>query len=242
MNLDRSLRTADIQQQQQRRPQTVGATTTMAKPSFALTTTDICAKPRACTDKPAWVQCDLRPKREYTKNRPNFQYDVTDITGKRKPEFATKRCTNPLAPAYHLPVIECVAEKPMPFLRDQIYNRDIEKSSPMNPHSWVASRDHMNYDDVAGAAPRAAYTARNCNRQSRSAGDPLLAPWRPSYHDVSDITDVAFQTKRHTNPLMPTYTCRCCVVCLWKLFFRSCDLTLLSLIARWRTRTRAHFI
>lgn len=96
---------------------------------------------------------------------------------------------NPLNPQYSLPKVEMRPITPPKFIRDNIGHDDIEGSKPKK-QSYYKTRDIMQVEDIHGSKPR---------NLTKNRGTSL------SNIDYRDVTHTEFKTKRHCNPLNPTY-------------------------------------
>jgi hypothetical protein len=119
---------------------------------------------------------------------------VDDIAGSR-PRIIRQighshRNVNPVDPQYDLPPIPPPPVACRPFIRDPLYNDDVEGAHPMPLHPSCPPRDIMRVDDIPGTQ-----TVRHIREMNR-----------PSSLDVKDInTDGIFKTRRVVDPLNPVY-------------------------------------
>jgi hypothetical protein len=138
-----------------------------------------------------------------TSSRPMFDstkppvdpLQIDDIEGARPRAVRhlghSKRCLNPVDPQY---VLSSKPQEPPPippFIRDQMYNADVEGASPATYRSKKPPRDIMKCDDISGARPSHRVRERST---------------RCDQFDVRDINnDGVFKTKRRVDPLEPVY-------------------------------------
>ena len=129
-------------------------------------------------------------------DKPEYNLTNTDIDG-TKPQilkFLTKReASNPLNPVYKLPSFTVVPPEPPRFIRDAMKIDDIEGSKP-KVEKQFAPRDTLNCFDIQGSFGKAPYVRKE---KGVFTYDNL------SYDDVTKRT---WQSRRHTNPLDPSYT------------------------------------
>jgi hypothetical protein len=117
-----------------------------------------------------------------------------DIPGSKPRIFRqlphSNRMLNPVDPKYELPSFTPPKIPPPPFIRDKMYNDDVEGAHPMSYKSDKPPKDIMMIDDIAGTRPA---------RQIRELQgvDTLY---------VKDINnDRIFKTTRRVDPLNPVY-------------------------------------
>jgi hypothetical protein len=121
---------------------------------------------------------------------------VDDIDGSRPRVFRclphSTRVVNPVDPVYVLPSGgEPANAPPRAFIRDAMFNDDVEGARPMPLYDERPPRDIMNIDDIAGTRP-----VKRMRVIAREHGSL----------DVRDInTDGIFRSARITNPLDPVY-------------------------------------
>ena len=92
-------------------------------------------------------------------NKPEYNLSNADIA-ESKPQcvkFTTKRPpSNPLNPAYKLPVVEYRPPTPPKFIRDQITNDDIDGAKPIQKR-YYETRDILAVKDILGARVKQTY-------------------------------------------------------------------------------------
>lgn len=95
-------------------------------------------------------------------------------------------------PVYKLPSFTYVPPDPPKFIRDAMIIDDIEGSRPLKPKEF-APRDTLNCFDIFGAVRREPYQRKRLGQTH--------------YENIcyDDVTKKVWQSKRHTNPLNPTY-------------------------------------
>jgi hypothetical protein len=120
---------------------------------------------------------------------------VNDIDGSR-PRIVrqlphSNRCLNPVDPQYNLPSKPEEVIPPPKFIRDHMYNGDVEGAQPAPLFSSKPPRDIMRIDDVVGTSPV------RCIREVKR---------EPDSFNVKDINnDGIFKTTRTVDPLNPVY-------------------------------------
>jgi hypothetical protein len=168
-----TLRTDDIEGARYVRPKTVAHN--------PMKTSDIagaCSRPMVDDSKPA---VDIMHAHDIDGSKPRIFRSLPH----------SSRVVNPVDPAYTLP-----SKAPDPvevprFVRDSMYNDDVEGAHPTSYHSAKPPRDIMRVDDIAGTSP----TPKT--RQRRRGVDTM---------DVRDINDDGlFKSRRTVDPLDPTY-------------------------------------
>jgi hypothetical protein len=117
-----------------------------------------------------------------------------DIPGSKPRIFRqlphSNRMVNPVDPKYDLPSFNPPKIPPPPFIRDKMYNDDVEGAHPMSYKSDKPPKDIMMVDDIPGTRPV---------RQIRELqGIDTLC--------VKDInSDRIFKSSRRVDPLNPVY-------------------------------------
>ena len=132
-------------------------------------------------------------------NKPEYNLTNGDIEGSAPKcvQFTTNRFGhNPLNPVYNLAKVETRPITPPKFIRNQMDISDIAGAHPKKDwHLNAKTKVTNKIDDIPGT--KAVF--RHQERKN-SAGFTT--------YDYRDVTQTQFVTKRHVNPLSPTYTIR----------------------------------
>lgn len=126
---------------------------------------------------------------------PDLNLNNNDIPGSKPNcvKFKSNWQNNdPLNPRYQLSQVEMRPITPPKFIRDQIAHDDIDGSKPRKA-AYYKTWETMKVDDIQGSKPRSLTSQRNT---------------RFSNIDYRDVTHCDFKSKRHCNPLNPTYKVR----------------------------------
>jgi hypothetical protein len=103
----------------------------------------------------------------------------------------SQRMLNPVDPKYKMPSAPPIVPLAPRFIRNSLYNDDVEGAKPMSYRTDKPPRDLLRTDDIDGCKP--APQARELSGASNSL-------------NVRDInTDGLHPTTRHVNPLTPVY-------------------------------------
>ena len=92
--------------------------------------------------------------------------------------------------------------EPMKFLRNQMNVDDIEGARPAEKkHTTIKTRNTMDISDIDGAFPKFGHEIKE-----RSEGFGI--PYNYDAMNYRDVTHTNFVSKRHIDPLMPSYVVR----------------------------------